>query len=268
MASSPTPAGDPLDALPRPWRPGMSLRRESDGRAVGRFYGAELSSVFQPIVDAAGGRRIGFEAFIRCHARGEASLSPWSLFSLVADDDTLVALDRLCRTLHVLNDPRPGRDELLFLNVHGRLLAAVDEDHGRAFRGVLDALGMNPGRVVIETPESASREPGMLSAVLANYRLNGFRVAANAALRADAEGLLAHVRPDYLKLDSRHVNDPADRRQLHHLACEQGVRLVFTRVSDTQSLTSLQSLPAVLIQGHALGPPQPLWQNGCATTAA
>ena len=248
---------DRLEWLPLTWRPGMSLRRQPNGLVVGRFYGAELSSVFQPIVDLASGRRIGYEAFVRCHAAGEATLSPWSLFSLVADDDTLIGLDRLCRTLHVLNDPRESEDELLFLNVHGRLLAAVAEDHGRAFRRVLDALGKKAGRIVIEAPESASRERGLLSYVLANYRINGFQVAANVASLADVAAVLDEVRPNFLKADARHFTDEESRRVAQSQAGEQGACMVFTRVAHADELLPLSALPGVAVQGYAVSDPLP-----------
>lgn len=255
--TTPTSPHDRLEQLPLAWRPGMSLRRLPDGTVVGRFYGAELSSVFQPIVDVVSGRRIGYEAFVRSHAAGEVSLSPWGLFSLVADDDTLVGLDRLCRTLHVLNDPREREDELLFLNVHGRLLAAVTEDHGRAFRTVLDVLGRNPHSIVIETPESACSEPAMLAVVLSNYRLNGFRVAANVSSLGDATVLLGQLRPDFLKVDARHVSAGANSRRLHRQAREHGAGIVFTRVSRLEELDALRRLPDLLVQGYALGDPRP-----------
>lgn len=261
---------DRLEWLPLDWRPGMSLRRLPDGLVVGHFYGAELSSVFQPIVDAASGRRIGFEAFVRCHAAGEATLSPWNLFSLVADDDVLIGLDRLCRTLHVLNDPRESEDELLFLNVHGRLLAAVAEDHGRAFRRVLDVLGKKAGRIVIEAPEPASRELRLLSFVLANYRINGFQVATNTASVADTAAVLNEVRPNFLKVDARHLSDADGRNGVHARVAGAGARVVFTRVAQAGDAAALVSLSGAAVQGYAVAEPLPpaFWRRNARQLAA
>ena len=196
--------GGRLDWLPLAWKPGLSLRRHADGRVIGRFLSAHLTSLYQPIIEIASDRVIGSEAFVRCHNADEVGLSPWNLFSLVADDDTLVGLDRLCRTLHVLNNPEPiEHDALLFLNVHGRLLPAVAEDHGHAFRRVLMALDRPSANIVIETPTAACADPKLLAFVLSNYRLNGFKVGANVASARDLESVLREVRPNFVKIDSR-----------------------------------------------------------------
>lgn len=252
---------DPIARLPIRWQPGLSLQRTPDGRALGRFFGARLSSVYQTLIASDTGQPVGREAFVRCQAEraadGREGLSPWGLFSLVADDDTLVGLDRLCRTLHVLNDPLAGDDAsagkgLLFLNVHGRLLPAVAEDHGRAFRLILEVLGRTPADIVIETPASACADPRLLGFVLSNYRLNGFRVAANLASPADLDALLQVVRPNFVKLDMRHFSDAEAVRAFTVRAREEGVRTVLTRVEHSHNLAAIRPTPDLWLQGHAV----------------
>jgi hypothetical protein len=91
----------PIDLLPLPQSLGVFTL--PDGTAVGRFLRADLSSVFQPLIESGSGRCVGHEAFVRAHGGGERDIAPWNLFSLVANDDMLVSLDRLCRIVHVLN---------------------------------------------------------------------------------------------------------------------------------------------------------------------
>jgi len=256
----------PPDLLPLPR--GLEISTLSDGTAVGRFLRTDLSSVFQPVIESGSGRCAGHEAFVRAHGRGHLDITPWNLFSLVANDDALVALDRLCRTVHVLNFRRvpdlPGR---LFLNVHGRLLAAVREDHGHTFRHALDRLDLDldPGRIVIETPEAANLDRKLLALVLSNYRLNGFAVAANTPGIADLESLLLMVRPDFVKIDARQVPKPDAMRRAVALARDSGTRPVFMRVQTAEQRDFLQSLPDVLLQGWAVARPSPL--PGGAVTA-
>lgn len=244
----------PTDLLPLPQ--GLSVSTLDDGTAVGRFLRADLSSVFQPLIESGSGRCIGHEAFVRAYGGGDRDINPWNLFSLVADDDALVALDRLCRIVHVLNFVRvpdaPGR---LFLNVQGRLLAAVREDHGHTFRGALDRLEFDSARIVIETPEAANLDRKLLALVLSNFRLNGFRVAANTLGLPDLESLLAMVRPDYVKIDARQVRAPEAMEKVIRLAREAGTRPIFTRVESPGQRDYLQSLPEVLLQGWAIGRP-------------
>ena len=249
------PVSPELLPLPR----GLEISTLPDGTAVGRFLRTDLSSVFQPVIESGSGCCAGYEAFVRAHSRGDLDITPWNLFSLVANDEALVALDRLCRTVHVLNFLRvpdlPGR---LFLNVHGRLLAAVREDHGHTFRHALDQLELKPGRIVIETPEAANLDRKLLALVLSNYRLNGFAVAANTPGIADMESLLLMVRPDFVKIDARQVVKPEAMLRAVALARDAGTRPVFMRVQTVEQRDFLQSLPDVLLQGWAVARPAPL----------
>lgn len=245
--------GGRLDWLPLTWKPGLSLRRHPDGRVLGRFLSAHLTSLFQPIVEVSSDRVVGSEAFVRCHNGDEIGLSPWNLFSLVADDDTLVGLDRLCRTLHVLNHPEPPEsDALLFLNVHGRLLPAVAEDHGHAFRRVLIALDRPSANIVIETPATACADPKRLAFVLSNYRLNGFKVAANVSSTRELEIVLREVRPNFVKIDSRTFAKDEDARSFISLAASEGVRTIFTRVEQSDFILRMSQVPGVWLQGHSV----------------
>lgn len=239
-----------LDRLPLDRDGGRQLRRLPDGGMVGDWFGCELASVFQPIVDPAARRTVGFEAFLRVHGSGERELSPWTLFSSNADDHRLVALDRLARTVHALNFITSVQDEsLLFLNVHGRLLAAVSEDHGAAFRRVLDALGMAADRVVIETPVAASEQPDLLAFVLRNYRLNGFSTAVNLASPAQWNTLSQIVPPRYVKIRGDAVDAERDADALQAIA--QRATLIITRQEDRTAAPPVASLA----QGYAWGLP-------------
>ena len=246
-----------FDLLPLP--EGLGISTLADGTCVGRFLRTDLSSVFQPLIDSGSGARFGHEAFVRAHGRGELDITPWNLFSLVANDEALVALDRLCRTVHVLNFLRvpdvPGR---LFLNVHGRLLLAVREDHGHTFGQALDKLGLDTARIVIETPEAANLDRKLLALILSNYRLNGFAVAANTSGLADLESLLLMVRPDYVKIDARQVSKPEAMQRVIALAHDSGTRPIFTRVESAAQRDFLQTLPDVLLQGWAIERPSAL----------
>lgn len=242
-----------LERLPRQKTPGRQLHRQDDGRIVGDWVGLELSSAFQPIVNADG-RTIGREAFLRSASTDDQGLSPWTLFSTATDDTRLIALDRLARTLHLLNALVGGNTALLFLNVHGRLLAAVGDDHGRAFRRVVDALGVAPENIVIETPVEASAQPDLLAFVLRNYRNNGFRVAVNVDSAAQWQGIASAIHPHFVKIDSRKLGrgHEAQERLKWLNALREDAALIVTHIEaaspDYRVGHSLQ-------QGYAFGFP-------------
>ncbi|AYH42899.1 EAL domain-containing protein [Azoarcus sp. DN11] len=251
---SPDRARDFLERLPLERLAGKQLRRLPDGGVVGDWFGCELSSVFQPVVDPLQHQAIGYEAFLRILGGGQRDLSPWMLFSANADDDRLVALDRLARTVHALNFIASKEEGLLFLNVHGRLLAAVAADHGAAFRRVVDALGLPPDRIVIEAPVVASRQADLLSFVLRNYRHNGFRVGVNVESVAQWRTLAGVVRADFIKIDSSALlADEQGGAALDELLAVAGSgRVVVKRVEAAPA----EPWPAgVLAQGYAYGAP-------------
>jgi len=70
------------------------------GQVVGRHYGANISTAFQPWWTPAGEHVVAVEAYARSDSKHGERLSPWRLFADVAVDDDLINLDRLCRTVH------------------------------------------------------------------------------------------------------------------------------------------------------------------------
>lgn len=250
-------ARDFLARLPARHLPGKQLHRAPDGRVVGNWFGLALSSAFQPIVDARTGRVAGHEAFLRSAAPDDQGLSPWTLFSTAADDARLIALDRLARTVHLLNALVAGSNRPLFLNVHGRLLAAVADDHGRAFRRVVGALGVAPERIVIETPVEASDQPDLLAFVLRNYRNNGFRVAVNVESPAQWQRIASNAWPQYVKIDRRKLGTPEEARErIKWLnALHDDATLIVTHVEDAADASLSEH---TLLQGHAFGHPAPV----------
>lgn len=238
---------------------GAALRALADGTIIGRFQRMDLASVFQPVVAGGSGAVVGLEAFVRAHGRGDLSLTPWGLFSLADRGRALVGLDRLCRIVHTLNFLRmPACEGRLFMNVHGRLLEAVADNHGQAFRSTLDRLGFSPERVVIEIPHRANDNRRLLALALQNYRRHGFSVAINIADPAQIPSLLGVVQADYVKFDGRSfsLSEPAELAAA--AARSQGVQPVFTRIETSVQFDFLRKIPGVLLQGRAIAAEQAL----------
>ncbi len=249
-----------LDRLPPGPVPGKQLHRTNSGSVRGDWFGFGLSTAFQPIVDSNKGQIVGREAFLRSAGADEQGGSPWTLLSGMPDDGHLIALDRLARTLHLLNALVAGHTLPLFLNVHGRLLAAVGDDHGRAFRRVVDALGVSPASIVIETPVEASAQPDLLTFVLRNYRANGFRVAVNHDSLAQWQAISSHAWPDFVKIDSRKLGSGSPAREaLEWLTALRGdATPILTHVEDASpDYRRLAAGNPLWLQGYAYGRPEP-----------
>lgn len=250
-----------LGTLPSAPTPDRQLWRDASGRVQGQFFHSSLTSLFEPVWQLAADGTLaltGHEALMRTWTRdGDLGLNPWKLFSLASDDSTLVELDRLCRLVHTLNYFARTDARRLVVNVHGRLLAAVAADHGKAFHRAVVALGLSPEQFVIQVPSTANDDLGLLLFVVNNYRRNGFAVAVQASDPAEAGALLVHAKPAYLKLDARrdwvtrHVVSLADS------ARELGVTLTLRRCERPSDLELARAAGITHVQGSVLPGAEP-----------
>jgi hypothetical protein len=178
--------------LPESWN-SSTFRVVGGQRVIGKFYGATITSAFQTLRDPASRQILAHEALARSYSANGAGLSPWGLFADASTDEHLIALDRLCRTVHVLNYCVCGLHAdggTLVLNVHERLLHAVVTGHGAFFRQVLDVIDVLPASIVIDIPQLKSADVHWLKHVVESYRRAGFGVAieASSALQAKLLG--------------------------------------------------------------------------------
>ncbi|WP_169307412.1 EAL domain-containing protein [Chitiniphilus eburneus] len=232
--------------------------------AVTEALGMRLASAFQPIYAPDGITVLGEEALLRASLRRKP-LAPPSAFAAARASDLLVAFDRLCRTLHLINFAayaRPQRS--LFLNVHPELLPAVDA-HGVYFERILDSQGFRPHDVVLELLESdaVAADPQALQRAVGNFRARGYRIALDDFGHAHANfDRLWAVAPDYVKLDRQLLklasSDATARRgykQLATLLRDTGA-LVLAKGVETPAQRELALEAGVDgLQGYLLGEP-------------
>jgi EAL domain-containing protein (putative c-di-GMP-specific phosphodiesterase class I) len=235
---------------------GQTLLPIGHGRVAGRFYRCMLSSVYQAVL-GAGDDVVGHEAYVRsvgdADDQTQVGLSPWQLFALAAGDEDLVRLDRLCRTVHAINYfVNAPQERLLFLCVQERLLAAVPDDHGRTFKGVLSGLGVATRKVVIEIPAVTNSNGALLARVVANYRNHGYRVALTH--NWNAPGLLPaldHLRPDIVKL--RYRGDGRTLKAALRAVHAAGGKALITHLESAEHIAVARAAGADLLQGFAFG---------------
>src|SRR5450830_940073 len=189
---------------------------DAEGRAQGKYFNTTLTSAFQPIrvfgsKTLADAGIVAHEGFARSYSEDDSGLHLWRLLDQAASDDESVELDRLCRMLHSINFYRQlDHDVSLHLSVHARLLAAVDSNHGIAFRRI------------------------------------GFKLGISAADARDALALLDKVKPDLIKVDARELVDEKSTEKLLRLALEHGIRVVFKRVENPDVFSKLQAFSGLL----------------------
>jgi EAL domain-containing protein (putative c-di-GMP-specific phosphodiesterase class I) len=147
--------------------------------------------------------------------------------------------------------------------VHARLLAAVQGNHGNAFRRILASLELPHERIVLQLPAVTHGQNWILNVVSENYRCNGFRLAVNANTIAEASILLDHVRPDVVKLDARRIGHSPAMHKLLAEAAKRGIRVIFKRVETASQLSALRQIGGesgqpIHVQGFLWDLPQAL----------
>ncbi|MGZ8218556.1 EAL domain-containing protein [Methylomagnum sp.] len=186
-----------------------------DGQRVdGRFGGFAFTSRLQPV------RLSGSPSFVVGH-----DAAPWvatlpdsgtdSEALLFADDTpNIVSLDRLSRTVHMLNYlPIAHDDGTLFLHVHPRHVLTVKRDHGAYFESIIQRCGLPLRRVAITLTVSPAHDHhlSLLLERLRTYRDRGYAtaikfddLAGDSFLERFCIEFLYRFAPDFVRFDSRY----------------------------------------------------------------
>ncbi|MFT3850158.1 MAG: EAL domain-containing protein [Propionivibrio sp.] len=188
----------------------------SEGGRVFVYFGdLRLDSDFSPIVDTASGAILGHAAQLQATKRerrqplAHQPLDSESVFRLPNDNEELIFLDRLVRTLHTLNYLTYGGRRaggLLLLKVHPRHVAGVADDHGMAFEEILQACGLLPKQITLELEIDGIDDTGHLERAIANYQRRGYGIALARLGATEIDFPLLHKsRPAYVKFDRRRL---------------------------------------------------------------
>lgn len=226
-----------------------------DGAFV-HFANLRLESVFLPISEPGSGFLHGYAADLE--ASGLASrihISQEAVFVLPTDDEQFVFLDRLVRTLHVLNFLSRSLQGNLLLKVHRRHVLSVPANHGLAFEEILRLCGLAPDRVTLELDgDGLADESSHFTRAIASYRKRGYGIAIRCAGRVPVDmALLRRVRPDIVKLERGPRNTRASLEplaaNLHDLGAlvlvlENGA-LNLRRPLRSESVDLVQAKPSV-----------------------
>lgn len=259
-----------------------ALRDDKPEGLVCSFLGMRLASAYQPIF-RLNGEISGREALLRASSIIHGVLAPDTAFELSHEARRLVQFDRLVRTMHLLGYSRSfSEHELLFLNVHPRLLTSVS-DHGRTFEQILHYYSVPTSRVVIEIKESAIESDERLGQAVSNYRNLGYKIAVDDFGAAHSgiarinnpqrryESLVSNnneldrvlkLAPDIVKLDGAVIRaaeqTSAASTVIHGLVNifhGIGAEVVIEGIETAEQLAIARDTGADLLQGYHLGYP-------------
>jgi EAL domain-containing protein (putative c-di-GMP-specific phosphodiesterase class I) len=223
-----------------------------------------LRPVYQPIIELANGRVLGFEGLTRPSA-DSGFADPASMFTAAETVGRTVELDLACLHAVVAGARSMPAEQLLTINVSPRTVEAPHFS-ADALLSILSRYGIAPQRVVVELTEREKVEDvTRLQANLGALKAAGLRIAAddvgagNAGLR-----LLSQFRFDIVKIDLSLVQEGAERdsswavlRSLRDLASRWGASVIAEGLETVSQLRTVRDLGMTAGQGYLLGKPIP-----------
>lgn len=230
---------------------------------------AELTLRFEPWVDLATGRIVGFEALVRWRHPREGLLPP-AAFIPLAEDTGLVnrlgawVVGEATAAIRRLQVASGRRDLTLGVNLSPRQLA--DDGLVDVVRDALDRAGLPPDQLVLEVTESAFlAETSAVAACVSRLRGLGVRLALDDfGTGFSSLGYLERLPLDVLKIDRSFVSSLGDTESrsilvatIVRLGDVLGLRTVAEGVETTEQLSTLRTLGCAHGQGYLFSPPVP-----------
>lgn len=229
--------------------------RLSEGRIVPHY---------QPIVSTESLTVVAYEALGRHHVGPEVrSLGPFFQSSAAHPElaDLHRDLDRSLRRIAMTEFAPLDPSTRLFLNVTPRLMVAHLAEHPGEIPWtlrVMDEVGLDPRRVVIElTEEAVGDQTASLRRLVDQYRAHGCAIAVDD-VGAEASNLdrVGYFEPDIIKIDAvmlrRSVRERSFRQVLKGvgtMADGLGASLLFEGVETEEELQLALGFGARYIQG-------------------
>ncbi len=239
--------------------------KENDGVVCGRFGSLSIASNFQPIFSLAHQRRVGFEGLMRARTADGQMRSPLDVLKSATDREDIIALDRLCRAVHLRNFMRQETgDAWLFLNIDPRVIVegGFDEEH---LREELRRIGLPPHRVVIEVLETALRDESPLTEAVRRYRALGCLIAIDDFGAGHSNfDRIGRLCPDIVKLDRSIVVQAAVDSSMRaivpgmvSLLHEAGSLVVMEGIETEREAMIAMDADTDFVQGRYFAPPAP-----------
>ncbi len=221
-----------------------------------------LFPYFQPIIGAASGTIIGYEALARQHDAEGRVISAGELFSSPdIEPDQLIAWDRRVRRLALEQFTQSNYNGYLSINISATWIDRLTDFDSLPTLLMLDELNVDKNRVIIEITESKG-DLDKLIEVVNMYRRHGLKIAIDdfGAGFSQLERVMA-IQPDIIKLDMQLFQNAAKGgiasdvvHLLSRLAKRTGCRIVCEGVESADDFHFGLSCGAQYMQGYLFSP--------------
>ncbi len=239
--------------------------RSEEGRSKAFWKGMTLETVFQPVFAIAQRRIIGFEALVRGVDHRGARILPRDIFPSAKTLEEAVFLDRLLRTIHLLNFRDISSSPVwLFINLDPKA-ATSGRKFGRFFEEILDWTGIDPQKLVVEILESAIDDKSLLTEAAAYYRGCGTLIAIDDFGSGHSNfDRIWSIKPEMVKIDRTmilHASKSADVRRLMpemvSLVRASGSLCLIEGIENSEEGRIALETEVDFVQGFYFGRPEP-----------
>jgi EAL domain-containing protein (putative c-di-GMP-specific phosphodiesterase class I) len=237
-----------------------------NNRVSGLFGPIRISSTFTPV-------RSGADHEVLSGHIAQLTVAPYDGFQhgtpdnqkASADFQSIINLDRLSRTVHMLNYLTYSHlGGVLFLDVDPRHVVGVTGNHGAYFEEIIAKCGLATKNVVISIAINNfyALHHGELLEGLQNYRQRGYQIALNIGHLYTANGLvdlITKLSPDYLRVSAPgsgqgdldvQITWPSALSSLKELVELVGGQSLLQNVDEKEQAFIVSSLNFGLVQGR------------------
>ena len=222
----------------------------------------EVEPHFQPIVNLATRRTIGFETLARWTDRDLGPVSP-AVFIPIAEERGIIGpLSQL--VLRKATEAARSWPKELFLSFNLSPSQLVDQNTGLHILAILERTGFDPRRLEIEITETGlMNDPASAEKIVNDLRRVGIRVSLDDFGTGQSSlGRLRDMRFDKIKIDRAFVSSLLDDRPSEHIIkailamCEGlGMDVVAEGIEREEQVERLQSFSCRSGQGFLFGRP-------------
>lgn len=227
----------------------------------------QIAVHYQPKVELAGGRLIGFEALARWYHPTRGLIEP-DLFIPLAEQSGLIAALTDEVLIQAIGDCASwaiaGDGLTVAVNMSPQLF--VNDDLLSNLVQILGQHRLPPANLTLEVTESAAmQDPASTMGTLSRLRLRGFGLALDDFGTGYSNLALLHRMPfNELKIDRSFITDVKDSRDsqvivraIAALAQQLGLATVAEGIEDLAVWGWLQEIGIVQVQGYGIARPMP-----------
>jgi len=217
---------------------------------------------FQPIMNLASGRIVGFEVLSRLeldgqHMEAARFIEYAEKAGVIHRLDTMV-MERALREVAAL-----GFRGHVFINLSPRALALAD--FMLMLKRVVADFGIDPGQIVFEiTERDTVKNIVVLEKLVGELKLAGFKLAIDDfGSGFSSFQYLRRFPVDFLKIEGDFIvnileneKDRAFVHTIHALAADLGIEVIAEHVESDEVLAELRAMGIELAQGYYIGRPE------------